>query len=306
MDPLVIAFFEQIQTEADLQRLIDEQREEDLHLEFKEKHDRRDGVVHQNDRKSFSETLSAFANSDGGVLIFGVETAKAPNRADYAYQLKPITDVGTFRVRLQDSVMNSTQPSVDGVRIELIPSAKNSGYIKCLIPDSSKPPHRAMFADREYWRRATTGRRRMEHYELEDMFGRRLRPLLRLHCHFSMNENPPAESLAFALLNVGRGIAKHAGFYCRVLAPANITFRDRINIDDCTALNQGSPSFSYYTNQVVVHSNRIAMAAGQTKIGGRPEGTALRLELTWYAEDMMTRRETIDINPGDSRFLEGV
>jgi hypothetical protein len=39
-------------------------------------------------------------------------------------------------------------------------------------------PHRAMLADREYWRRTSNGFRRMKHYELEEVFERRLRPVL--------------------------------------------------------------------------------------------------------------------------------
>jgi hypothetical protein len=41
----------------------------------------------------------------------------------------------------------------------------------------------------------------MEHYELEDVFGRRLRPSLKLGVVFGSVTNPPREGVTFALFN---------------------------------------------------------------------------------------------------------
>jgi len=62
--------------------------------------------------------------------------------------LKPITNPDRYRAKALDSILNATQPAVDGVRIETIPAAtKGAGYVKVLIPASDRPPHRAMSAD---------------------------------------------------------------------------------------------------------------------------------------------------------------
>lgn len=42
----------------------------------------------ESDRKNFSRAISAFGNSEGGVIIWGIETGKA--EADYASIKKPI------------------------------------------------------------------------------------------------------------------------------------------------------------------------------------------------------------------------
>jgi Putative DNA-binding domain len=209
--------FESLASEVELQVLVDEQREEGLYLEFKQKADRRNGDLSETEKKGFSKSLSSFANADGGVVVFGIETSKDVDGVDRATSLKPITDHTRFRARLMDSILNSTQPVVDGVRIECIDAQNNAGYVKCLIPQSDKPPHRANVADHQYWRRVSTGHRRMEHYELEDVFGRRMRPSLKLLVELKPRpEGDPREELHFRLFNERRGLEKHVGFHCRL------------------------------------------------------------------------------------------
>lgn len=61
--------FDSIVTEANLQSLIGVP--ETLYSEFEQKRDSRDGVLSDDERRNFSKSLSAFGNSDGGVLIWG-------------------------------------------------------------------------------------------------------------------------------------------------------------------------------------------------------------------------------------------
>src|SRR5882724_3906735 len=135
--------FASLATEASLDALVQGRREEDLYLEFKQKADRRNGDLSDGDRRAFSKALSGFANADGGILVFGIETAKGGEGVDRAVSLKPITDHARFRGRLLDSILNATQPVVDDVRVETIDTDANSGYVKILVPQSVKPPHRA-------------------------------------------------------------------------------------------------------------------------------------------------------------------
>ena len=97
-------------------------------------------MLDDDDKKNFSKSVSGFANADGGVLVFGVATEKATNSPDRASKLKPITDADMLRVRLLDSVLNTTQPPVEGLQIEHIPGASGNGYVKCIIPASVARP----------------------------------------------------------------------------------------------------------------------------------------------------------------------
>jgi hypothetical protein len=185
----VTSFFELLKSEDDLVGLIGKEKE-GLYLEFKMKKDRSHGNLEDSDRRQFSRALSGFANSDGGILVWGMETDKN----SYAHALKPI---------------------VDGVQLEVIAGSRaGEGYVKCLIPASDKTPHRAMLAEREYFRRTTEGFYRLEHFDLEDMFGRRPRPVLLIKARIEGTGSGEAAGRAvryiqavFTIENIGRGSA---------------------------------------------------------------------------------------------------
>ena len=58
---------------------------ERAHVDFKEKHDRRDSKLADDDKKNLAKAVSGFANTGGGVLIWGIE--------DQTIAPKPITDI---------------------------------------------------------------------------------------------------------------------------------------------------------------------------------------------------------------------
>jgi hypothetical protein len=303
MNSALTALFDSLTTEAALDKLVQDGREEGLYLEFKQKVDRRTGDLADGDRRAFSKAVAGFANADGGVLIFGVETAKTADGIDRAFALKAIQDHQRFRARLMDSILNTTQPVVDGVRIESIPSASEEGYVKCLIPQSDKPPHRATLADHQYWRRISTGHRRMEHYELEDVVGRRLRPSLRLALELRLRPDPDEhEELHFYFLNEGKGVAKHSGLLCS-LTDVRIAGTNGQGLGDQSFLNGGVPTVVYDDPHAVIHANGIARALGHAILRRENRGAEISLQVTWYAENMDTRRRQLRVTPGPREMV---
>jgi hypothetical protein len=281
--------FSSLATEADLDSLCNLGREEDLYVEFKQKHDRRHGNLEDSDRKNFSKALAGFANADGGVLVFGIKTTKTTDGVDRATQLHAISDHTQFRARLLDSIFNTTQPVIDGIEIETIDSTEGSGYVKCLVPQSVRAPHRAVVADHQYWRRTATGHRRMDHYELEDLFGRRLRPSLSFFLELkSRPDDDPHEELHFLVLNEGRGLGRHLGFFVQP-AEAKVEGVQGHGLRNATAVN-GCPTITYYDPHHVVHANGIYLFAGHAIIRRAAKGSPLVVMAAWYAEDAETKR----------------
>jgi hypothetical protein len=290
-------------TSAKLAEFVRDGREEDLYLEFKEKEDRRDGSLRDGDRYAFSKAVSGFANADGGVLVWGVETKHSGDHPDRACGLKPLANAAGFRAKLLDSVLNTTQPPVDGVRIEVVPGEGAGDYVKCLIPASDRPPHRAMLADREYWCRASNGFRKMEHYELADAFGRRHRPVLRLAVDLRPRPDPDkCEDVHFSFLNEGRGLARHAGFTC--IFGAGTIINGVHGLQNLSGLN-ARPIVSYYDAINVVHATKIFASLGRAIIMRDNKGTPLPIDVTWYCEHMEAKSQTIEIEPNQPTLLCG-
>lgn len=295
--------FASLTWETDLEALLQARREEDLYFEFKEKADRSRPDIDDADRRGLSRALSGFANADGGVIVFGIATRKV-NGVDCADELKPITGHKTFRARLGDLLLNTTHPPViDGVVLETIDAAAdaNRGYVKCIIPPSDRPPHRAIHADPPhlYWRRTATGHRRMDHYELEDMFGRRLRPVLRLSVELRPRQpaGDPFEDVHFFLLNEGRGVARHPGFHCTLVdAPLAGTTGD--NLRNESNANLGRPTVTFYDAHGVIHPNGLFSAPGHAIVRRDNKGAPLVVKALVYAENMQAKTVGATVLPG--------
>lgn len=283
--------FSSLSTEAALEGLVHEGREEDLHLEFKQKSDRRNGDLSDPERRAFSKAISGFANADGGVLVFGIETSRNADGVDRAVSLKPIDGHSRFRAKLMDSVLNATQPVADDIQIECIEGANNTGYVKCLIPSSDKPPHRAILAEHQYWKRVSTGHRRMEHYELEDVFGRRLRPRLKLFIEQAPRDGSELfVDVTLYLLNEGRGVARHAGFLCRFGGDCSVQDCIGPGLSNISLLNGGAATVTYANDTSVIHANGIYLSTGKIVLTRENKAAPLFVAVSWYAQDTETRR----------------
>ena len=178
-----------------LDGLITNQAEEDQWLDFKhadyidaplpskesiqkkEKKRREDSV-----KGIWSENLSAFANSGGGVLVWGID---APRRK--AEKRSFPRDATALADHLKILQNDAVDPPVSGVEVQaVLEPGSQSGFVVCLIPNSNFAPHKAIWADREYYMRAGDSNRPMSTAMLRRMFyphtEPRLIPVLKLTC----------------------------------------------------------------------------------------------------------------------------
>jgi|GEM_PF-5435964 len=291
----LINSFQKIKTEDDLKNLIVEKTKEDLHLEFKTKHDSKTGVLDDSDKKNFSKSLSGFANSDGGILIWGVLTNK---KDESAKKLVAICKVDDFIRSLKSSLQNSVQPFVDDVLIEKITCKrfKSKGYVKCLIPRSEKTPHRAMLSNREYYKRSVEGFYRLEHFDLEDMFGRRQRPVLKMSVETKKHpgDDSKLKDLSFYFLNEGRAVAKYHGFWCRFDDNIEIKGVD-INLKNISKFNDGKPTISFENSVGVIHPNGIQVHIGTLTYTKKNNRKKVVASIRFYCDGMATVSTTFKI-----------
>jgi len=293
-DPLR-SLYDSLRTRQDLQKLISDREKESIHLEFKTKKDRSHGKLEDSERFQFSRALSGFANSDGGILVWGIET----DENEEAKELKPVTDIAEFHAAIKKSLLNSTQAVVDNVLVDVISedNSAGSGYLKCFIPASEKTPHRAMLANREYYKRTTEGFYRLEHFDLEDMFGRRPHPSLTLYLELrSRPGDDPHEELHFGLINSGRGIAKHAGLLCRfrqnIISVAGVH-----GLSNLTSVNHGLPTVGYADNMGVIHPTGVVNFVGHAILRQQTKGLPIHVNVSWYCENMAMRSHEGDVVP---------
>ena len=184
-----------------IQQFVQDRREEDLHLEFKNV---ADPELSPDDRRSLAIALSAFANSDGGLVVWGVDARRNADGVDCADGLRDIANVQQCLARLNELTGQSVSPLVDGVLHKAIVHDGNAGFCVSMIPSSDSGPHMATAREGRYYKRSGSSFYRLEHFDVADMFGRRRRPRLSLR----LIPERGGTSLLVAIRNDGKGSAR--------------------------------------------------------------------------------------------------
>jgi hypothetical protein len=106
-------------------------------------------------KRMWSKILSAFANSDGGLVIWGILAKRNADDVDLAESIEYVQNVPQFRSRLDQLMHDSTNPPVPRVQIvEVIdPQCSPNRFVIVFIPPSPFRPHRADRSDNHYYLR---------------------------------------------------------------------------------------------------------------------------------------------------------
>ena len=206
------AFFRSLATAADIEQLIG--TAEDLYFDAKALSN--ESFAASSNQGTLAKAISAFANADGGVIVYGLEAKKDAQGRDVVQAAKPLADPALVQSKILGLVGQILQPPVEGILVETRVGPENRGYVLVLVPPSDSIPHRVK-SGHEYYRRHGSTSLPMEHYELEEIFGRRRRPVLELYYRIVRRIGNVADGyyamIAIGLRNTGRGIARFPGLF---------------------------------------------------------------------------------------------
>lgn len=157
--------------ESDLLAMVANEVQESLELDYK----RSDALAKTDKAKNeISKDVSAFANSAGGRIIYGVvEQGHKPIGLDAGSDPAEIT-----REWLEQVINSTIQQRIPGVRIKAISLSAGGQAFVVDIPRSETGPHQA--SDKRYYRRFEFQSVPMHDYEVRDVAGRATNPALDL------------------------------------------------------------------------------------------------------------------------------
>lgn len=238
---------------------------EELFLDFKRSADNGEGKrLHDHDRKNLAKAISGFGNSEGGVILWGIDCSKDRDGADVVTAKYPIKKIDRFVSLLQNSISVCTLPphiSVEnhGIKIE----NSDEGFAVTFIPKSNHAPHQCV-TDYKYYMRAGSTFSPVTHGILAGMFGRRPQPEI-----FAMFSIGPAKigpapngeqklicETGILFTNDGVGIAKDCFLNLEIISiPGNncvawFDFVDRTNWS-------GYSAFDYKIGVISKHDFRL-------------------------------------------------
>lgn len=208
--------FEKIKKEKEiaLDSFITDREAESLFLDFKRSADEGAGVkLHNNDRENLAKCISGFGNSEGGVVVWGVDCSdKNEDGADVANSKVPINNPQRFLSWLEGAVSGCTIPAHAGVEhfSFCMQTDQNKGFVITYIPKSNSSPHQVIlnckYKDR-YFIRAGSNFEHTPHAVLAGMFGRRPQPHI-IHLFKPQQFKMPAQDpffvyIDFLIMNTG-------------------------------------------------------------------------------------------------------
>lgn len=180
----------------------------------------------------------------------------------------------------------------------------DSGIVLTLVPESLRGPHMAKLGEDRYYKRSGDSVYRMEHFDLEDMFGRRARPDLTVSLVIRKGGNMSSGGrftyrgeVVVALENVGRGTARAPYLMFSLNQPYRVS---RHGVDGNGShglphikhsLTDRLPHRFGADSTVVIHPGmRLEVCAVQLQVSDRTHGEPdLKLDWAAVAEGMALR-----------------
>jgi len=146
----------------DLEKYIKLEIAENIHLDYKAS-----PAMSKKKRDEICKDVSSFANSDGGLLVYGMlEENAIPTSLDDGVENSSIS-----REWIEQVINTNIYPIIPDVEIVEIKNEKTNSYFVIKIPKSINAPHQA--PDKKYYKRYNFMSSPMEHYEIEDVKNRK-------------------------------------------------------------------------------------------------------------------------------------
>jgi len=259
-------------------------------LEGKEKQKPKISELSETDTKNFAKALSGFANTSGGVLIFGLK-AKKKDDVDEIQEIKPIEKLKKFESRLRELESRKVERLVKGVDYKKIETSKDKGIIAVYIPESDTPPHRSLF-DYKFYLRAGGTFNSIDIKIIEDLFHESIKPILEFTLTRVTNDE-----LRVVLKNIGKGIAKYPSFVVTIPPEVSIDYYGLDGNRPNDIIHQRyyrdrRGKFAKYSGGIdkVVYANGGELPIGDFKIANyvAAKGKTIEFEYFLDAENMQT------------------
>jgi hypothetical protein len=164
-------------------------------------------------QKMLAKAACGLTNAEGGVLVIGMKAkSKSKDEPDIVSETAPVTDTAMVKSKVLNLIGNLVEPGIVGIRAKEIndPKGSKTGFVTVFVPASEGSPRRSK-KDSKFYQRIGAGTFPMEYRQIEDMFGKRPHPKLKLKLEkleVATGIGNPERVFKLGITNVGRGLAK--------------------------------------------------------------------------------------------------
>jgi hypothetical protein len=252
---------------------------------------------------ALAKSVSGFANAEGGLLILGVNERPEKYRGTLV-KIKPgainALPISITREMIENQLLAKIQPPIEGIKIVPLRSSPRSKKVVYLIdvPQSIQAPHRVN--ELYYFQRINFSTLEMKHFQIADLFGKRLAPDLDI----LIQKEPSDENLVkirFLIRNQGRAVAKYATCTCSVVGGTY-----EVQVSDWPKSGDNRWQFATGFNSVVYPEVPLDTGSFTYKLLENATVRLLILRIGLYAEGMTGKNYTFTIEPDNIPLLQSI
>jgi len=290
-------------TKQRLDQMITDEVEENLSLDYK----RADSLAKTDGKKTeVTKDVSSFANSSGGVLVYGIAEFDDDPRKHLPERLDPIKRSEISKEWL-DQVIQTIQPRIEGVVIHPVTISEPENSV-CYVVEVPQSHTAHMARDHRYHKRHNFTTAQMEDYEVRDVMNRRTHPKIKasIFINRAASRTKPEGVILVKLENVGRVLANHVMVELEVPLDLN----GLINVekpvimghdDDgdyfLVRLTNGVPATPVFPGSDVTLRRIINTHVRIEHMDNRPVSSRRYLRASVFADEMPPLRAKLDIVP---------
>ena len=159
----------QFKSIEDLERLVENEVKEDRTIDFKADLDRDKGDdLSKKGISRFLENITAFANTQGGVMLVGITEEESCAKEVKGIQ---VMNRDSFQLTLENLLRDSVKPRLNGVTYDWIEIAKGTYILAITVPYSLQGPHVVEHGSQwRFFSRHSNGKHAMDVDEVREAF----------------------------------------------------------------------------------------------------------------------------------------
>ena len=125
--------------EAFVQGLVDRKQPESKHFEFKQQLN----IKNDSQKQRFLAHASAFANTEGGFLIYGIKQGdgQLKGKASEVYDVSCAENDDDLRLKIEDLIRKGISPGLIDTDLEIVLMASDKRVLILHVPESKSIPH---------------------------------------------------------------------------------------------------------------------------------------------------------------------
>lgn len=285
--------YESLSTYRDLESLLNEGETEGLYLECKSP---LSPNVNQDIQTHLAKAISGFSNTNGGIIIWGIQTTKRQGGLDVLIQINPIANFSIFLKTIEKKIPALTVPPVFKYEIKSIKKKKTdiSGVVVMYIPPTSGDPVRSE-KDKHFYFRSGDQFVDAPFDLIKKLFTAAKSP--DIHAVMRAQDIKLTEKNLFEIpviiFNDSTAIGEHVVVYLEVLNEADCQKIEVSRLRDVSDINPGKKLYMGNVHEVLHKGISLHMGVIRVCLKGRKK--KLYLSLRVLAKDMIARKQKISL-----------